>query len=122
MIARSRAEIGKGSGADYLYTYLRTFYRDDTRPTGWNNLAFPDVAMPHVLWELQGQQRAKFVEAKDPHDDGKTIRRFAGFEQITPGHAERTPIRRSGGPTSWPTFSGWANPPRASASASASAC
>ena len=53
VIARSRAGTG-GSGADYLYTYLRSYYRDDTTTTGWNNLAFPSVAMPHVLWELQG--------------------------------------------------------------------
>ena len=85
VIARSRAEVGKGSGADYLYTLWRTFYRDDSRPTGWNNLAFPDIAMPHALWQLQGERRAKFVEAKDPHEEGKTTHRFAGFEQITPG-------------------------------------
>ena len=49
VIARSRAEAGKGGGADYLYTLWRTFYRDDTRPTGWNNLVYPNIAMPHVL-------------------------------------------------------------------------
>ena len=85
VIARSRAEMGKGSGADYLYTYLRTFYRDDTRPTGWNNLVFSDVAMPHALWELQGQRRARFVEERDPHEPGKTSHRFDGFDQVTPG-------------------------------------
>ena len=41
--------------------------------------------MPHALWTLQGERRAKFVEAKDPHEEGKTTERFAGFEQITPG-------------------------------------
>ena len=56
VIARSRSAAGQGSGADYLYTYLRTYYRDDTKATGWNNLAFPGVSMPHVLWELQGQK------------------------------------------------------------------
>jgi ubiquinol-cytochrome c reductase cytochrome c1 subunit len=55
IIARARASEF-GSGADWLYTYLRTFYRDDQRPTGWNNLVFENVGMPHVLWELQGQQ------------------------------------------------------------------
>jgi len=85
VIARSRAEIGRGTGADYLYTYLRTFYRDDSKATGWNNLAFPDVAMPHALWELQGQRRARFEEVKDAHNPAKTEHRFAGFEQITPG-------------------------------------
>jgi ubiquinol-cytochrome c reductase cytochrome c1 subunit len=52
VIVRSRAGAG-GTGADYLYTYLRSFYVDETKPTGWNNHVFPNVAMPHVLWEMQ---------------------------------------------------------------------
>jgi ubiquinol-cytochrome c reductase cytochrome c1 subunit len=55
LIARARASES-GSGADWLYTYLRGFYRDESRPTGWNNVAFDSVGMPHVLWELQGEQ------------------------------------------------------------------
>lgn len=55
VIARARASEF-GSGADWLYTYLRTFYRDESRPTGWNNTVFANVGMPHVLWELQGEQ------------------------------------------------------------------
>ena len=85
VIARSRADGAKGSGADYLYIYMRTFYRDETKATGWNNLAFPSVAMPHVLWELQGQRAAKFAEEADPHEHGKTVHVFKGFEQLTPG-------------------------------------
>ncbi len=85
VIARSRAETGKGGGADYLYTLWRTYYLDDTKPTGWNNLAFPDIAMPHALWQLQGQRRAVFVDEKNPHEPEKTEHRFAGFEQVTPG-------------------------------------
>jgi ubiquinol-cytochrome c reductase cytochrome c1 subunit len=55
VIARARtSELG--SGTDWLYTYLRGFYRDESRPTGWNNVVFPNVAMPHVLWQLQGEQ------------------------------------------------------------------
>ncbi|MET0207838.1 MAG: cytochrome c1, partial [Burkholderiaceae bacterium] len=73
VIARSRADGSKGTGADYLYTYLRKYYRDETKATGWNNLAFPSVAMPHALWELQGQRAAKFEERKDPHDPVKTV-------------------------------------------------
>jgi ubiquinol-cytochrome c reductase cytochrome c1 subunit len=84
VIARARAS-GAGSGADYLYTYLRTFYKDDTRPTGWNNMVVPNVAMPHVLWQLQGVRTAKMVEEPDPHEHGKMVHRFAGFEQVTPG-------------------------------------
>lgn len=55
VIARARASEF-GSGSDWLYTYLRSFYRDDERPTGWNNTVFPNVGMPHALWELQGDQ------------------------------------------------------------------
>jgi len=84
VIARSRSG-GAGSGPDYLYTYLRSYYRDETKPTGWNNLAFPNVGMPHALWELQGQRTAKFIEVKDPHDEAKTTHRFVGYEQMTPG-------------------------------------
>ena len=84
VIARSRAGA-QGSGADYLYTYMRTFYRDETRPSGWNNLVFPAVGMPHVLWQLQGEQRAVYVNEKDPHDPAKTVHVFKGFEQTKPG-------------------------------------
>ncbi len=55
--------IARSRGADWLYTYLRSFYRDDSAATGWNNLVFPNVGMPHVLWELQGQQALEVKEA-----------------------------------------------------------
>jgi len=55
VVARSRASAD-GSGADWLYTYLRGFYRDAERPTGWNNTVYANVGMPHALWELQGEQ------------------------------------------------------------------
>ncbi len=81
VIARSRAGSG-GSGADYLYTFLRTFYRDDTKATGWNNLVFPSVGMPHALWQLQGERGAVF-EQRESH--GQTEQVFKGWEQISPG-------------------------------------
>ena len=84
VISRAKASEA-GSGGDYLYTYMRSFYKDDTRPTGWNNMVYPNVAMPHVLWELQGVRTAKFVEEKDPHDHEKTVHQFAGFEQVKAG-------------------------------------
>ena len=62
LIARSR-------GTDWLYTYLRGFYRDASRPTGWNNTVFPNVGMPHALWDLQGEQVLKEEEA--PKQEGK---------------------------------------------------
>lgn len=84
VIARAKASAS-GTGPDYLYTYLRTFYKDETRPTGWNNMVVPNVAMPHVMWQLQGTRTAKMSEEKDPHDHSKTVHKFAGFEQVTPG-------------------------------------
>ena len=87
LVARSRAGHG-GTGADYLYTYLRTFYRDDTKATGWNNLAFPTVAMPHVMWELQGERRPVFDKVES---HGHETEVFKGWEQLSPG--TMTPIQ-----------------------------
>ena len=81
LIARSRSGSG-GTGADYIYTYLRTYYRDDSKATGWNNLAYPNVGMPHVLWELQGQRRPVF---EDVEQHGHTTQTLKGWEQVTPG-------------------------------------
>jgi len=53
--ARARTSA-LGPGEDWIYTYLRSFYRDPARPSGWNNVVFPNVAMHHVLWEFQGEQ------------------------------------------------------------------
>ncbi len=56
--------IARSRGGDWLYTYLRTFYRDPKTATGWNNAVFPNVAMPHVLWTLQGERELEIVTAK----------------------------------------------------------
>lgn len=65
LIARSR-------GNDYLYTYLRGFYKDPTRPNGWNNTVLPGAAMPHALWEQQGIQAVKLDAEGRPvlNEDG----------------------------------------------------
>ena len=91
LIARSRSAAGKGSGSDYVYTLLRTYYRDETKATGWNNAAFPGIGMPHPLWELQGQQRPVYAQLKDGHDPKKTTSVFQGLEPITPG--QLTPVQ-----------------------------
>jgi ubiquinol-cytochrome c reductase cytochrome c1 subunit len=57
--------VARSRGADWLYTYLRTFYRDPKTATGWNNAVFPNVAMPHALWTLQGVQSLEAMEVKD---------------------------------------------------------
>ncbi|WP_028537191.1 cytochrome c1 [Paludibacterium yongneupense] len=59
----------RSRGADWIYAYLRGFYRDPSRPTGWNNAVFDKVAMPHVLWQWQGDQvidTARPVHAGEP--------------------------------------------------------
>ena len=81
LVARSRSGHG-GTGADYLYTYLRTYYRDETKPTGWNNLAFPNVGMPNPLWQLQGEREPVYEERKE---HGQTTHVFVGWKQVTPG-------------------------------------
>jgi ubiquinol-cytochrome c reductase cytochrome c1 subunit len=63
----------------WVYTYMRSFYRDPESHSGWNNVVFPHVAMPHVLNEWQGDQRAVFK--KDAH--GVDV--FEGFELERPG-------------------------------------
>ena len=87
VIARSRSGHG-GSGADYIYTYLRTYYRDDGKATGWNNLAYPNVAMPNVLWELQGTRKPVYEELEE---HGHKVSVFKGWEQLTPG--TMTPLK-----------------------------
>ena len=122
VIARSRAGDG-GSGADYLYTYLRTFYRDDSTATGWNNLVFPNVGMPHVLWELQGQQRAVFADREGParpEQDACTCSRASS--RSTPGTLNARRVQRGGGrPGGLPAVDGRAGT-RASACAWACGC
>jgi ubiquinol-cytochrome c reductase cytochrome c1 subunit len=81
LVARSRA-THSGTGADYLYTYLRTYYRDETKATGWNNLAFPSVAMPNVFWELQGERKPVF-ETVTSH--GHETHVLKSWEQTKPG-------------------------------------
>ncbi len=71
--------IARARTPEWVYTYLRSFYRDDESPSGWNNTVFPNVAMPHVLYEWQGHQRAVFKK------DDKRESHFEGFELERPG-------------------------------------
>ncbi len=82
--ARARSS-GAGSGADWIYTYLRTFYRDPSRPTGWNNLVYPGVAMPHVLWQLSGQHEAMDQTFKSHAEAASALRQKGGLGRIEAG-------------------------------------
>jgi ubiquinol-cytochrome c reductase cytochrome c1 subunit len=61
---------------------LRTYYRDDTKATGWNNLAYPNSAMPHVLWELQGERKPVYEEVME---HGKKVSVVKSWQQVSPG-------------------------------------
>lgn len=82
LVARSRAAIGGHSGPDYLYTLLRTYYRDPGMPTGWNNKAYPTIAMPNPLWELQGEQIPVYNKIGSA---GQEVEVLKGWEQVKPG-------------------------------------
>ncbi len=75
--------VARARGADWLYTYLRTFYLDESRPFGVNNQRFPNVGMPHVLWELEGLKKPVYESHKG--EDGKEHRVISGFETVVPG-------------------------------------
>lgn len=77
LIARSR-------GTDYIYSFLKSFYLDPSRPTGMNNLVMPQTAMPHVLWELQGLQEAVYDGESDPEHNA-VHKRFKEFRLVRPG-------------------------------------
>jgi ubiquinol-cytochrome c reductase cytochrome c1 subunit len=75
--------IARSRGADWLYTYLRTFYRDPKAATGWNNAVFPNVAMPHALWMLQGERRLEVAAAGHGHVDYKWAELSKGAQSVT---------------------------------------
>jgi len=76
LIARSR-------GVDYLYTFLRSFYADPSRPTGANNAVLPQTAMPNVLAGLQGTQRPRFEKKMDK--EGKETEHLVALNPGTAG-------------------------------------
>jgi ubiquinol-cytochrome c reductase cytochrome c1 subunit len=71
--------MARARGADYIYNFLKGFYLDPTSPTGVDNVVLPGASMPHVLWELQGLQRAEFKEVE--HEG--TV--FEKFEPVSTG-------------------------------------
>ena len=75
--------VARVRGADWLYTYMRTFYADESRPFGVNNEVFPNVGMPNVLWQLQGTQKPVYHTVTD--DDGHEHQVFEGVELVEAG-------------------------------------
>lgn len=75
--------VSRSRGADWIYTYLRHFYADDSRPFGVNNLLFDSVSMPHVLWRLEGMKKPVYKTEDDGH--GKEHQVFKGYEYLSEG-------------------------------------
>lgn len=79
VIARAKSTTMGPSGVDYVYTFLRTFYRDTSKTTGWNNLVFPSVGMPNVLWQLEGPRSLEHVTIHEVEKEDGTLQ----WERIT---------------------------------------
>jgi ubiquinol-cytochrome c reductase cytochrome c1 subunit len=79
--------MARAKGADYIYNFLKGFYLDQDSPTGVDNIVLEGTSMPHVLWELQGYQKAVFTEHSETGEgDATTISHvFDGFEPVTSG-------------------------------------
>lgn len=75
--------IARARGVDYLYSYMKGFYADKTRPWGVNNLYLPSAAMPHVLQALQGSQKPVFKNEPDGHGSARMV--LVGVAAMTPG-------------------------------------
>ena len=75
--------VARSRGADWLYSYLKAFYVDESRPFGVNNAVFADVAMPHVLWELEGLKKP--VYETHTSEGGRETETLVGYEMVRPG-------------------------------------
>ncbi len=85
--------VARSHGVDWLFSYLLSFYEDPSRPLGVNNKVFPDVGMPHVLWELQGMQRAVYEEHEG--HDGDKVKEFKEFELVSEGSMTEVEYKRA---------------------------
>ena len=85
-----RIRASTNGGADWTYTFLKSFYVDEGRPSGWNNTLLPNASMPNVLWELQGTQRAVHGE----HAAGG-VAHIEKLELASPGQLDPEQFDRS---------------------------
>ena len=72
-------------GTDWLYNYFLAFYRDDKTATGWNNLVFPNVGMPHVLWQLSGPNKLVETEFDNHEKAAAAAIAIKGLAKVEPG-------------------------------------
>ncbi|HRK56207.1 MAG TPA: cytochrome c1 [Burkholderiaceae bacterium] len=86
VITRARTSFDY-AGVDYLYTFLRAYYRDSASATGWNNWVFPNIGMPHVLWQRQGPREVTIARVEHGAEDAKTLVRTQTVYDAQ-GHAQ----------------------------------
>jgi ubiquinol-cytochrome c reductase cytochrome c1 subunit len=98
VIVRARTSF-EYKGTDYLYTLLRSFYRDKDSATGWNNVVFPSIGMPHVLWERQGERQVTIDRVLHATDEKtgqiSAVREVASFDARGNKTLTRTPLAES---------------------------
>jgi ubiquinol-cytochrome c reductase cytochrome c1 subunit len=85
--------VARVRGVDWLYTYLRTFYLDESRPFGVNNQVFPNVGMPNVLWELQGWQKPVYETTTD--SEGHQHETLVDIEPVEAGSQSEAEFDRT---------------------------
>ncbi|MBJ7515981.1 MAG: cytochrome c1 [Stenotrophomonas sp.] len=76
--------ISRVRGPDWVYTYLKSFYLDSSRPLGWNNTVFPNASMPNPLWQMQGLQHAVHGKPEAPGLDPPVL----ALELRVPGNVD----------------------------------
>jgi len=85
--------IARVRGSDWLYNYFLGFYQDGASATGWNNLVFPNVAMPHVLWQLSGSGRLKSSEFENHEEALAAVIAVKGLAKLEPGTGGKWYVR-----------------------------
>ena len=92
VIARARTSF-EYKGTDYLYTLLRGYYRDAGSPTGWNNVVYPNIGMPHILWQRQGPRQATIEKVHEDVGGEGMVREVSGYDAAGNATVTRTPLK-----------------------------
>jgi len=92
VITRARTSFDY-KGTDYLYTLLRGYYRDADSPTGWNNVVYPNIGMPHILWERQGRREATIEKVRHEAGGKGMVREVSVYDAAGNVTVTRTPVQ-----------------------------
>jgi ubiquinol-cytochrome c reductase cytochrome c1 subunit len=92
VITRARTSFDY-KGTDYLYTLLRGYYRDNASPTGWNNVVYPSIGMPHILWQKQGPREATIEKVMHAPGGKGLVREVAVYDGAGFATVTRTPVQ-----------------------------